>query len=328
MTPRIPRSWVVFARSAFVLTCVACAEYPRDAELRLNHVQVKGTHNSYHVSAAPDFLPWAYTHAPLATQLGAQGVRQVEIDIYWNAATGSHDVLHVPEYDALSTCATLAACLAPMRTWSMENPWHVPLFVLVELKDALDGTPGQFARLEAEVAAAWPREATLTPDDVRGVHETLPAALADTGWPTLGAVRGKAMFVLIGSEDIARAYFGEPASLAGKRFFGRGGAEVAWGGVRVLDGPFDQADEIRAALDARQLVRTRADGDSEEAYRGDTRRGDAAIATGAHMISTDYPVPDPRFDYVFRLEDDRAAVCNPVTAPPGCTDDDIERIPR
>lgn len=56
--------------------------YPRDGELRVNHVQAKGTHDSYHIAPSEDTIePWAYTHAPLGEQLGAQGARQVELDV-------------------------------------------------------------------------------------------------------------------------------------------------------------------------------------------------------------------------------------------------------
>ena len=57
-------------------------------ELRLNDVQVIGTHNSYHVAAQPEILEFIaglkkewrsaldYTHLPLDQQLTVQNVRQ------------------------------------------------------------------------------------------------------------------------------------------------------------------------------------------------------------------------------------------------------------
>ena len=42
----------------------------------------------------------------------------------------------------------------------------------------------------------------------------------------------------------------------------------------------------------RRLVRTRADADTREARAGDTRRRDAAFASGAHFVSTDYYLPE------------------------------------
>src|SRR5262245_16488950 len=57
-------------------------DYPRDGELRLNHLQAKGTHNSYHIAPEGDLIPaLEYTHMPLDVQLSSQGVRQFELDV-------------------------------------------------------------------------------------------------------------------------------------------------------------------------------------------------------------------------------------------------------
>jgi hypothetical protein len=64
-----------------------------------------------------------------------------------------------------------------------------------------------------------------------------------------------------------------------------------------------------------------------DAPAGDTRRRDAAFATGAQFVSTDYPEPAPFASrYVARLPGapTLTARCNPVTAPAGCRDDDLE----
>src|SRR5690606_9018207 len=67
---------------------VSGVEHPLDEVLRIHHLQAKGTHNSYHI--APPRAPgvWDYTHAPLDVQLGAQGVRKVELDLYFDERCG------------------------------------------------------------------------------------------------------------------------------------------------------------------------------------------------------------------------------------------------
>jgi hypothetical protein len=57
-----------------------------------------------------------------------------------------------------------------------------------------------------------------------------------------------------------------------------------------------------------------------EARTGDTGPRDAALASGAQFVSTDYPEPDPRFGtgYEVSFPDDTVARCNPVSAPRGC----------
>ncbi len=86
--------------------------------------------------------------------------------------------------------------------------------------------------------------------------------------------------------------------------------------------PQGSFDEIQQLVADGYLVRTRADADTDEGRSGDTTRRDAALASGAQFVSTDYPEPDPDFGtgYELRFEDGRPARCNPVSAPAGCRD--------
>jgi hypothetical protein len=67
--------------------------YPRDDALRLNQIQVVGSHNSYHIQARPELFQYLlrfgsiaqgiqYSHPPLDVQFETQGVRQIEIDVW------------------------------------------------------------------------------------------------------------------------------------------------------------------------------------------------------------------------------------------------------
>jgi hypothetical protein len=79
-----------------ILLTLAAGAYGQGAagrEVRLNEIQVIGTHNSYHAGLAPSVEQWLkahqpdtaltldYRHASLDKQLSA-GIRQLEIDIY------------------------------------------------------------------------------------------------------------------------------------------------------------------------------------------------------------------------------------------------------
>ena len=78
------------------------------------------------------------------------------------------------------------------------------------------------------------------------------------------------------------------------------------------------------------VVRTRADADTRQARTGDTTMRDAALASGAQWVSTDYPAPgmSSRFgtSYVAQLPGGAAARCNPVNAPATCRSYVLERI--
>jgi hypothetical protein len=300
--------------------------YPLDDQLRLGDLQVKGTHNSYHL--VPDPLltaEWGYSHAPLAEQAAFQGVRQFELDVHPDAETGELAVFHAPIVDAESTCAWLGACLFELRLWSDRNPWALPLVVLVEPKTefaeegALD-----LDLLEDSALSAWPRERILSPDDVQGGAESLGAAVADVGWPTLGEARQKLILVLLDRGALREEYSAGGTSLAGRLMFTDGAPGEALGAFALLDDPVGDAAAVAAAVDAGLLVRTRADAGGPPSA-GEEGEAQAALDSGAHFLSTDYPAPVDGQDYWFAVEGGAPARCNPRTAPAACTAEDLEQ---
>jgi Phosphoinositide phospholipase C, Ca2+-dependent len=143
-----------------------------DVCLRLNQVQVLGTHNSYHVQDDPQLLgalkafdkslgeSIEYSHPPLPEQFSREGVRQIELDVFADPDGGRYakrrvlsvlkrpvdsgiaaldkpgfKVLHVQDVDFNSTCLTFVACLTAVRTWSHAHVHHLPIAILVEAKD-------------------------------------------------------------------------------------------------------------------------------------------------------------------------------------------------
>lgn len=138
--------------------------------VRLNEVQVLGSHNSYHIQPRqpllnllllfdPTLFALEYTHVPLAEQFGVQGIRQIELDVFADPEGGLFanrpvlalvgdptagapalfepglKVLHVQDVDFESTCLTFVACLETIKRWSDQNRGHLPIMVLVEAKD-------------------------------------------------------------------------------------------------------------------------------------------------------------------------------------------------
>ena len=139
--------------------------------VRVNQIQVVGSHNSYHLEApeAESRLRASidpageqalqYSHRPIGEQLAQQDVRQIELDVWadpdgglyanplirYLTAGGPYDpamaepgtkVLHIQDIDYHSNCLTFRACLTAVKAWSDRNRGHVPVAILVELKDA------------------------------------------------------------------------------------------------------------------------------------------------------------------------------------------------
>src|SRR5215469_2088672 len=92
----------VLAASLFAVACSGVAQQSRVAQdkvVRINQIQVIGSHNSYHGGFAPSERAYLekvnpkalrgldYRHAPLADQLTA-GVRQIELDVFADSKGG------------------------------------------------------------------------------------------------------------------------------------------------------------------------------------------------------------------------------------------------
>jgi hypothetical protein len=89
------------------------------------------------------------------------------------------------------------------------------------------------------------------------------------------------------------------------------------------------AADISELVQKGYLVRTRTDSDTKQARTNDTSTRDAMIASGAQILSTDYPVNEPARwtgNFVVTLPGKVVARCNPVNAP-DCADD-VARNPE
>lgn len=291
---------------------------PADDTLRINEIQMKGSHNSFHVASDAQNAPgWSqYTLPPLSEQLDKHGVRQFELDIHYY--DGIFLVFHLPGIDPRSNCPTLKACLAEMLQWSRVHPGHHPIVVWLEFKDEWD--PLKIApnieALEAEVRAAIPRDRLLTPDDVRHGYPTLTQAVYERGWPTLGEARGKFMFVVMDEQAGRYAYTRQGKSLDGRAMFvtAQGGS---YGVIAMIDDLANLKDAIYQAAKAGMLVRSRVD-DLPTKSADYNAQLTIALNSGAHMIATDYPVDYTIPDYAVRIPGGTPSRCNPVTARSFC----------
>jgi hypothetical protein len=206
----------------------------------------------------------------------------------------------------------------------------VPIFILVETKQGKPRgelhltepepfTSSTFDALDAEIRSVFPPSELVTPDDVRGNHKTLNEAVLAGNWPSLANARGKVVF-LMDQRPVGPVYLEGHPSLRGRVLFTNstpGEPDAAF--IERNDGP---AADLASLVRKGYLIRARNDADTKEARTNDTTVRDAMIASGAQLLSTDYPVNEPaRWPgrYVVTLPGKVVARCNPVNAPAGCS---------
>ncbi|KAK5989772.1 hypothetical protein PT974_08032 [Cladobotryum mycophilum] len=142
-----------------------------EGALRMNQIQVIGTHNSYHVEAprkesdlqlmfSADAVDLEYSHLPLDSQLEHQHVRNLELDLLADDEGGEYahpvirrfaglggledvslsdrgtKVLHIPDVDYHTVCSTLVSCLRIIKGWLDTHPQSVPIAMMMEFKTA------------------------------------------------------------------------------------------------------------------------------------------------------------------------------------------------
>jgi len=306
-----------------------------------------------------------YHHATLTKQLDG-GVRQLEIDIAQDPEGGrfahpriveltkeaglppdpdfdpNHEmdkpgikVIHMTDLNERSSCHLFTSCLTEIRAWSKAHPQHVPLFLLIETKHggtkeipngavaetfdtaALDG-------MDREIRSVFADDEMILPDEVRGSYPTMDAAVRAGNWPTLAKSRGKVIFLM--DQKNAGPFYtvGHPVLERRVLFTNADPGKPDAAFVEENEGTPGVIDDL---VKQGYIVRARADANTAAARNDDTRRRDELLASGAQMISTDYPLSEPSkwTGYSVGFADGLPARCNIVNAPKGCKSKLLER---
>ena len=329
-------------------------------------------------SGVPDPGGLVYTHRPLAEQFGDLGIRQIELDVWVDRLGGTFavpfgpaaamalgqaagpdfdpgdimlgpgiKVFHIQDIDFRSHCPLFLQCLEEIKAWSDANPDHLPILILVELKEEVPDVdlsalglafaiPTPWAlqdlqELEDNIRTVFHDTRLIQPNDVRAGYPTLFEGIQAEGWPRVSDARGKVFFALDNEGAQRDIYVGHYPGLDGAVIFTSSPTGSPEAGFRKENNPFRTGPSIEELVQAGYMVRTRADADTVEARANDTGRRDAALASGAQFVSTDYREPNPAFippsDYQVQLPGlppGAVARCNPASTLATCASDLIE----
>lgn len=278
-----------------------------------------------------------YEHLPLSEQLDL-GLRNLELDVFHDPIGGKYvnpksltmlpegtvfdskkellepgmKLFHVQDLDVQSHHLLFKNALVELKSWSDQHPDHHPIFILINAKDGqipmtvspLSFTGTALDSIDLEVRTYLGMDKLITPDQVRGGHESLEKAVLAGNWPEMNAARGKFLFVLDESEEKIRRFLTQKPELKNAVLFvnlKEGNPEA---GFRIINDPIENETYIQDLVRKGYIIRTRADSDTKEARTGDYTKFEKAKASGAQVISTDYYLPSTLFPSDFAVSFD------------------------
>ena len=342
---------------------------PDTEEVRMNEIQIIGSHNSYKQQIEQSLLKILlvkdssvsgldYFHIPIKEQLDL-GLRSLEIDVLHDPEGGRYKVpvglqllresgetaipydtlnrlseggmkvLHVPDIDFRSHCLTFKDCLSEVKEWSVQNKGHLPIIITINPKTSGLKEPGATQVLpftkhvldsvDQEILSVFSAAELISPDVVKGESASLREAVTTRGWPSLDFSKGKILFVLDAGSAITSLY--AQNGVKGKPMFPNVGEDDVNAAFLIMNEPKEQRAEIQRMVKKGFMVRTRADADTKEARTGDLSRLESAIASGAHVISTDYYLArlSPSGKFQITLQNGKYTSCNPLIASTKCS---------
>lgn len=307
-----------------------------------------------------------YSHSTLVDQFEEQAVRSVELDVQADPQGGLYrhplvrkriglpplenpewsepgtKVFHIVDADYATTCIKLTSCLTQIKSWSDANQGHVPIVIMLEFKSSEARFENQggvvsprwdearFTELEAEIRSLFGEDEMITPDDLRVPGLTLEESVLRDGWPSLREAAGQVMFAMDNTNAVRTAYLSGHPSLEGRLLFTDSAPGTPSSAFMKRNDPRGTNTAAIADLVRRgYFVRTRSDVPMSTVLRGDQEMRTNALASGAQLVSTDFPVAGMatrwNSDFFVSLPGDAAVRCNPANAPVTCPQATLER---
>lgn len=308
------------------------------------------------VAEDPNAVSLDYYHYPISDQLNL-GLRGLELDVIYDpnggrynnpkgfalleaqgVATQPYDdedklsqpgmkVFHIPDIDFRSHCLLFADCLTEIKHWSDQHADHLPIIITINPKnDGVDRNDfTEVIPFDKEALESLDQEILkvlggqlITPSLIQGIAETLRSRIIAQGWPPLDELRGKIMFVLDAGRELTDLYLN--IDQQSRLMFVNVDESHPQAAFFIMNDPKDQEAQIRNRVEQGFMVRTRADADTKEAITGDLSRFEAAIRSGAQVISTDYYLADLSPDGTFSIsfEGEIYQKCNQLLTEENC----------
>ncbi|HZK38810.1 MAG TPA: Ca2+-dependent phosphoinositide-specific phospholipase C [Clostridia bacterium] len=294
-----------------------------DTTVKYNEIRTLTTHNSYKKALSESFYSVSsqvfgpekfkssmYEHDTPVAQLN-NGVRGLELDIRWQL--NGFKIFHVPLVDNLSNSPDWKMTLEELHLWSDANPNHVPVTVLIEIKQdkpylnllSREMDEKKFLQLDRTIKDVMGVNNVITAADLLGEgYGALGEMVENNGWPTLCSMKGKFIFLLHPNSIYTEMYINLDTSMKTQVLIpviSKDNVEYYhdYAAFVLGNNPYDSS--VSELVGRHYVVRTRMDSDLY--YDADRRA--AAMASGAQLLTTDFEkgLILPQTDYPTYLED-------------------------
>lgn len=284
-----------------------------DGGLKFNELRYIATHNSYQTEAVDEYkkifknlseLTFGLISeksgefvSPTVTEQLNNGIYSLEIDVETFDRDGeiSFTCMHSPTLDMTTSCYDFSLLLKEISMWSDNNPNHLPITIIIEPKSLFIPLEDMkffnldYAMAFDEALRAGLGDKLFTPADMLRDYESFGAMRAADDWCEVKDMLGKVL-ILLHDCNVTEKYIKTDPTLKSQAMFPMLREEdtdrdcASFLLINDPDEAFELSEEI--IKNGKFVVRTRADqftGVSQE-------NREFALASGAQIVSTDYPV--------------------------------------
>ncbi len=283
--------------------------------IKFNELRFVATHNSYQTPATDEYKELYYNISELtlglvkaeAAEFWSQtltqqlncGIRSLEIDIETFDRDGeiSFTCMHSPCIDMTTSCYDFALAMKEIRMWSDNNPNHLPITIIIEPKSSflpledMESFNLDYAVALDETLREALGDKLFTPADMLRDYESFGAMREADDWCKAQDMLGKVL-ILLHDCGVTEDYISRDSSIKTQAMFPmlrEDDIDRDCTSFILANDPDDLLDIKDEVLNEKKIIaRTRADKYTDI----NAEQRENAIASGAQIVSTDYPPRD------------------------------------
>jgi hypothetical protein len=275
-----------------------------DDQIKLNEIKMLATHNSYKKTAVPlgrlfvslgtgsseEGRALKYGYQSISDQLHL-GVRSMEFDLRLRKT--EFQLTHVPLVDNSSVAPNFSLALEEISLFSDNNPNHVPIIILMEIKDDWMILDHALQKMDKEDLIDLDNllkdklgNKLYQPKDLIENDKTLKETIQTTGWPSINSLLGKVIFVLHPGSFTNSYYEIDESLMTQAMFIGSYYQDTNKDYASFFVHNELNVERINELVDQNFIVRTRID--SELNYSDENFQ--LALETNAQILTSDFLV--------------------------------------